>query len=471
MKIAFHILTLLLVTKSYTQVKNFTEEVKTKYMVIQLDSKYFPNQKRTIKIALPEDYNSSKEYPVIYTLDGSSLFYITSNYATQLSKLTVDDDGFDYGSDAIPQSIVVGIFHNDRGYETQPNFSLMENIEETQFLEGSEKLKNFLFNEVVLYIDSTYSTSGYNAIIGHSNTAHFVMCVPFQKENPFNGIVSISLTGGSKRFKDQLKSYLEKNETAPIFLGYGTKDLGFNELAKSLEGEVTNKNLKICAYNGNHNEMPVLALGNGIKHLFYKYRNVDDFTEASFKKDFDIQHYLKQYQLKNKEAYGIETVMKEDDFYTLLDLSIKTKNKPVMNQILEYDSKVNEFEQQTHMMFIYNKRIGDYVKAEQYANQMLNSKDEFENRIIKANLNHYYEFFIVDLADVEKGMHFFEEGKKRFKDRQLEFSYFIAKISIEHNFKKTKGYSNLKYCMKNFKENRYFNELELERLSNICEKN
>lgn len=464
MKTGFRFLALLLVAKCYTQIQTFTEEAKSTYTVIQLDSKFFPNQKRTIKIALPVDYNSSKEYPVIYTLDGSSLFYITSNYVTQLSKLTVDD-GFDYGSDAIPQSIVVGIFHNDRGYETQPNFSLMENIEETQFLEGSEKLKKFLFNEVVPYIDSAYNTAGYNAIIGHSNTAHFVMCLPFQNGNPFNGIVSISLTGGSKRFKEQIQSYLEKNETAPIFIGYGTKDIGFNELAKSLKGEVTNKNLQIRAYNGNHNEMPVLALTNGIKHLFYEYRNVDDFTEVSFKKDFDIVNYLEQYQQKNKEAYGIETEMKEDDFYTLLDLSVITKNRRVMNQILKYDSKINGFEQQTHMMFIYNKQISDYEKAEQYANQMLNSNDEFENRILKANLNHYHEFFVDDLADVEKGLRFFEEGRKKFKDRQLEFSYFIAKMSLEHDIKKYKGISNLKYCTKNYEENRYFNEVDLEGLS------
>jgi hypothetical protein len=194
---------------------------------------------------------------------------------------------------------------------------------------------------------------------------------------------------------------------------------------------------------------------------------MDDFIEASLKKDFNIADYLDLYQQKNREAYGINTEMKEDDFYTLLDLSIKNKNRRVMNQILEYDAEVNGFEQQTHMMFIYNKQISDYEKAEGYATQMLNSNDEFENRILKANLNHYYEFFIDDLADVEKGMRFFEAGKKRFKDKQLIFSYFIAKISIEHNFKKTKGYSNLKYCMKNFKENRYFNELNLERLSNF----
>jgi len=456
-----------MVANSYTQVNSFTEEVKTKYTVVQLDSEFFHDQKRTIKVALPEQYDSSKEYPVIYTLDGNSLFYITTSYVTQLSKLTVDDDGFDYGSDAIPQSIVVGIFHNDRGYETQPNFSLKENIDESIFLEGPEKLKNFLFHEVVPYIDSAYNTSGYNAIIGHSNTAHFVMCLPFQNGNPFKGIISISLAGGTKRFKDQIKSYLEKNETAPIFLGYGTKDLGFNELAKSLKGEVTNKNLEIHAYNGNHNEMPVLALTDGIKHLFYKYRNVDDFIEASLKKDFNIADYLDQYQQKNREAYGINTEMKEDDFYTLLDLSIKNKNRRVMNQILEYDSKANGFEQQTHMMFIYNKQISDYEKAEGYATQMLNSNDEFENRILKANLNHYYEFFIDDLADVEKGLHFFEEGKKRFKDKQLEFSYFIAKISIEQDYQKLKGYSDLKYCMKNYKENNYFNEVDLEGLKNL----
>lgn len=239
MKLIINIFSFLLISQlSISQIK--TEKSILEYNTIELESEFFPNQKRMIKILLPKDYDSSKKYPVIYTLDGSSLFDLTSNYVTQLSKLTIEDD-YDYATDTIPQSIVVGIFHNDRGYETQPNFSQYPNGDDTIYLEGSEKLKNFLIADVIPYINSKYSTSGYNSVIGHSNTAHFVMCLPFQNNNPFNGIISLSISGESINFKRKVASYLAKNEKINVFIGYGTKDFGFNEFAKYLKEKVTKK--------------------------------------------------------------------------------------------------------------------------------------------------------------------------------------------------------------------------------------
>lgn len=433
------------------------------YSTIELESKYFTDQKRTIKIFLPKEYDNSKKYPVIYTLDGNSLFDLTSNYVAQLSKLTIEDD-YDYATDAIPQSIVVGIFHNDRGYETTPNFSKYSNGNETIYLEGSEKLKNFLFEDVIPYINSKYNTSEYNSIIGHSNTAHFVMCLPFQNNNPFNGIISLSLSGESTNYKEKIKSFLATNEKTNIFIGYGTKDFGFNEFAKYLKDKVVKDNLKISEFNANHNEMPAISLIQGLKFLFRQYRNIDNFYTESKKENFDIKKYLELYQEKNKIAYGIETKIKEDDFYSLIQMSINTKNKNALNQILEYDTQVNGYPTQTHMLFVYNKEIGDFKKAEYFANKMLNSKDDFENRVLKAHLDFYYDFYVNDLKDVEKTITFFEKGKKDFKDNQLEFSYFIAKTSIENNFKKRLGKTNLKYCIKNYEQNRYFREIDLKKL-------
>jgi hypothetical protein len=145
-------------------------------------------------------------------------------------------------------------------------------------------------------------------------------------------------------------------------------------------------------------------------------------------------------------------------------MSINSKNKNAFNQILEYDSKVNGYPTQTHMLFVYNEEIGDFEKADYYANKMLNSKDDFENRVLKANLDFYYDFYINDLKDVEKAITFFEKGKKKFKNNQLEFSYFIAKASIENNTRKRVGKTNLKYCLKNYKRNRYFREIDLKNL-------
>lgn len=463
MKLTFNIFSFLLISQLlFSQVK--TEKSLLEYNTIELESEYFPDQKRTIKILLPKEYDNSKKYPVIYTLDGNSLFNVTSNYVKQLSKLTIEDD-YDYATDVIPQSIVVGIFHNNRSYETTPNFSKYPNGDETIYLEGSEKLKNFLIADVIPYINSKYSTSGYNSIIGHSNTAHFVMCLPFQNNNPFNGIISISLSGESTNFKRKIKSYLATNDKTNIFIGYGTKDFDFNEFAKYLKDKVTKDNLRISEFNANHNEMPAISLIQGLKFLFKEYRNIDDFYTESKKENFDVKEYLEHYQKKNKKHYGIKTKIKEDDFYSLIQMSINTKNENALNQILEYDSKVNGFPTQTHMLFVYYKEIGNFKKAEYFANKMLNSTDNFEIRVLKANLDIYYDFYFNNLNNFEKGIAFFEEGKKQFKDNQLEFSYFIAKASIENNTARRIGKTNLKYCMKNYKQNRYFKEIDLKNLN------
>ena len=125
MKLTVNIFSFLLITQlAFGQLE--TEKSALEYKVVELESEYFPNQKRLVKIFLPNNYDGSKKYPVIYVLDGSSLFDMTSNYVAQLSKVSIEDD-YDYATDAIPQSIVVGVFHGDRGYETQHNFSQLSN--------------------------------------------------------------------------------------------------------------------------------------------------------------------------------------------------------------------------------------------------------------------------------------------------------------------------------------------------------
>jgi len=371
MKLLVPLLTLLLLIPSNSALSQVAKN-SPKYIAIELNSTYFTDQKRKIKIVLPDNYSQLKKYPVIYTLDGNSLFDLTSNYVAQLSKLTIENN-YDYATDVIPQSIVVGIYHNDRNYETTPNFSQYSGGDETIYTEGSEKLKKFLFEEVIPYVDANYTTSGYNSIIGHSNTAHFVMCLPFQENNPFSGIVSLSLSGESKQFKKKIESFLSNND------------------------------------------------------------------------------YLELYSRKNKNFYGISTKLKEDDFYSLIEMSIISKNENALNQLIEYNEKVNGYQTQTHMMFVYNKDIGSLEKAEFYARKMLNSKDDFENRILNANLQLYYNFYAHDLKDIEKTIDFFEKGKTNFKKNKLEYSYFIAKASIESNTRKKLGKNSLDYCFKNYK--------------------
>jgi hypothetical protein len=147
-------------------------------------------------------------------------------------------------------------------------------------------------------------------------------------------------------------------------------------------------------------------------------------------------------------------------------MSINSKNIKALNQIIKYDLEVRGYSTQTHMLFTYNEQIGDSKKAEYYANKMINSNDDFENRVLKACLVMYYDFFVNDLNSIKKAVAFFEKGKKRFPESQLVFSYFLAKVSIENNYKKKMGDTNLQYCIDNYKQNPYFKEDELENFKN-----
>lgn len=292
MKAIFNLLGFLLINAlAYGQIESSVEVVKTKYTVIKLNSEYFPNEKRTIKISLPKNYDKTKRYPVVYTLDGSSLFEIVSNYTQILGNQTLEND-YDYGTNTIPPVITVGIFHNDRGLETEPNFNGLE------YLEKPDNLKKILIFELLPFIKSNYSTSGYNSIIGHSNTAYFTTNLLLQKNNPFQGVIALSLVEGASDFQEKLIETLNSTFSKSYFLGYGIKDNEFNWIAKKIEANLSNKNVLVKKYNTNHTDLPASSLVDGIKYLFNEYRNFNDFNEASSTANFDIGEYLDEYQEK-----------------------------------------------------------------------------------------------------------------------------------------------------------------------------
>lgn len=100
-----------------------------------------------------------------------------------------------------------------------------------EYLEKLNDLKNLLVSEVVPYINSNYSISGYNSIIGHSNTAYFTTNLLFQKDIAFQSIIALSLTEGSAAVYKKLTEALNSKVDGSFFLGYEL-DNEFNWIAK-----------------------------------------------------------------------------------------------------------------------------------------------------------------------------------------------------------------------------------------------
>ena len=127
--------------------------------VLTIHSKILKEDREVI-VHLPIDYDSSKQYPVMYVLDGSSLDEPVVNSFSVLSLA-----GF---SSAV---IVVGIpnvSEESRQRDYTPSY-LRQDIDDEKSPDGeADKFLTFMEAELIQFIESKYSTSDYRLFAGHS---------------------------------------------------------------------------------------------------------------------------------------------------------------------------------------------------------------------------------------------------------------------------------------------------------------
>jgi predicted alpha/beta superfamily hydrolase len=116
-------------------------------------------ENRTLNIFLPVNFDSTKVYPVIYVLDGSLNEDVVHIYGlSQFFPLYYD----------MPECIVVGIQNVDRKRDFTFHTDLKE-LKETYPTTGhSEAFISFIEKELKPFIQTNYSTSTTNFIIGQS---------------------------------------------------------------------------------------------------------------------------------------------------------------------------------------------------------------------------------------------------------------------------------------------------------------
>lgn len=169
MKKIFTILLLLCTYEivSAQQIKLASKSIKTIHSASE-------NLERKIYVQLPMDYGKvNKRYPIILLFDAQdqSLYNYTSSV---VDRLTWTND--------IPEAILVGVVQNDRSKEL--NFERNENSS-LQFLD-------FIKNDLLGYLNKSYSLNGYYMLIGHSLGGQFVTNAMLTYPEIFKSAISIS---------------------------------------------------------------------------------------------------------------------------------------------------------------------------------------------------------------------------------------------------------------------------------------
>ncbi len=139
-------------------------------------------------VYLPPMYNNpgygKASYPVIYLLDGD----------TNFTTMVAIHDRFTKGMYCnMPECIIVGIPNTDRTRDMTPSKSELIRDGKPLFSNsgGAENFTNFLTKELRNRIDSTFRTSGYNLLVGHSFGGLFAINTLLHHPDAFHAYVAL----------------------------------------------------------------------------------------------------------------------------------------------------------------------------------------------------------------------------------------------------------------------------------------
>ena len=436
------LIVLVLIANNLVAQKTITNNLELIYDVKYIKSKYYPDEEKVLKIYLPKTYNKNNKYPVVYITDaGTPNFEVALSYINQLMENNV-----------IPKIILIGIEQNNRSSELDIYWS-----------DDGKKFKNYLFEEIIPYINSNYSTSEFNTIIGHSDGAEYNHLLMLEKNNPFRGFINIS-TNLNNDVSNEIEEFFKKTNKKIFyyFISNGKYDsedrISAGNKIDSLYKVTRNESIKFLKkdYRADHRGLVSNSMLDGISFIFQDYRNLDKYV--SFK------DYSLNYQSEINQLYGFTPILEENDigfyFVKILDKKNLEDYEYLINFINENNISLglNSLDRANHYFYMES-----YPQAIKFWNKTI---DEFENidpKVFYYNFSKAVDAYLAE-KDPKGAIEFLEKSKKRLPEYNLEFDYFIAKTAIENSVEVIKGKNALKNCNSNFKENRYFNRTNLKNL-------
>lgn len=242
---------------------NLGKRVNLKSKILQED--------RTILIHLPTNYyNTNKNYPVLYRLDGDTLIMLESILIC--NRLT-------YIEEKISEFIIITIENTNRARDMWPT--------NTEYYPkpnkaGAKSFQGYLKKEVIPFIENNYRVSKENIICGQSLSSVFVLYSLLTNPEIFDTYIAIS--GGFPACEDYFTTIYTNAFQNPerfigkkLFITHGLKDpldpngkihqqlLNFSSYLKEhLDNEIL---YKYKTYE-NEGHVPFYSLYDGLKYVY-----------------------------------------------------------------------------------------------------------------------------------------------------------------------------------------------------------
>ena len=386
----------------------FPQEKKVQIIIGSIDSIYSNVLKEGRRILVhmpmtqPDGYSEKQKLPVVYVLDGESLFQSVVTITEQLSGGS--------GNFMYPKMIIVGITNTDRTRDLTPTHSTDSTIMPAFLLKnsgGGVRFLSFIEKELIPYMEKAYSASSYRILIGHSYGGLMSIYTMLNHNNLFNAYVAIdpSIWWDNQKLLKQSELILKKSNlnNNNLYLAIANtlskgmtiqtvkKDknvinlpirsiLKLDDLIKMYKGYKLHYKSKF--YNDyDHGSIPLVAVYDALPFIlnFYTlhfpfsdffnplYKN-DNILTTHFKKVSNTMGYevLPPGELVNALAHQLISTNQLERAYKFFELNIK--NYP--ESFKPYDA-----------MGDFYQLKGDRTKAEEFYNKALSISENPDIRI------------------------------------------------------------------------------------------
>jgi hypothetical protein len=424
-------------------------KIVTEYKNDPFESKILSDE-RKLKVFTPENYSIEKRYPVIYVLDEGHNFKTAAGFLKLWSDLTYKN---------IPDCILVGI--------PLKNYEFL-NLDKANA--QTDLLKDYLTYDVIPFVKSNYSTSGFNVFIGKNAEADFSHNLVLEDNTPFSAIVSLE-PRNTIDYSFRLKGLFENYEYNGLYYfianaKYDKSSDGFNlNMIEQIEED--NVKIQIKDYPTFSENLFVHSFQEALSHIFQDYRNMDDYS--------DFKQFALNYERNIMDIYSMEANIQKNEIDFFLKDILDRQDVEMYNYLLNFmeygkvttsDGKPYIFDEIQKAIHLHH--LGLYEESIMIWEETLNNFNP--NNLDKVHAKYFYDHIEIALLSYinagkpKKIFNFLDDCIEKLPAFILESYYFKAKYSAKYNILTMNGRSALDYCFEYYHDNEYFTLKDLSKI-------
>ncbi len=405
---------------------------------------------RKLKVLTPKNYNIEKRYPVIYVPDIGNIFKITTQYFDLWSNQDYKD---------FPDCIVVGIPFNESEIELLKNEP-----------DGSNNILDYIRYDVVPYVNSKFSTSGFNIMIGEGYYADFVNKLVIENNSLVSAVISINPKNDpdiSYRLDNYFMNY--DGDNIFYFLAKPEINLEISDRVPLILEDVEKPETKVksVTYNTTSENLYSLSLNDAINFIFQDYRNLKSYE--------DFKDFIFNYEKILMDTYNISAIYHENEIRYFLKDILNKKDEAAYEKLLSFielqkiktkDGGLVYFDDVDKSKHYYY--LGNYEKCITMNNEILSRfKTKNYDRKLAERFFNNTELVLMSYGEQKKYKAIFDYLESiidKLPAYILESYYLMAKYSSKYNILTTRGESALEYCQTYFHKNKLFEKKDLNKI-------